>query len=91
MPTVELFRSLPQALAAGQVREFTEGSPGFVTDGTFHSVSVCPRAQLGKDITLVSVTVRTDKSATPRLHYTVKNNNPNQAVEFIRTSVRISL
>jgi len=89
MPTVELFTSLSQTLAAGQTKEFLEGSPGFVTQGTFHHVSVCPRALLGNSITLVSLTVRTDASATPKMYYTVRNNNNSQAVEFIRTTVRI--
>lgn len=89
MATAELFTSNWQALAPGQEREFLEGSPGFVTPGTFHMVSVCCRPLLDQGVTLVGTSVRTDASATPRQYYTVRNSNPNQVVQFQRTTVRI--
>ena len=89
MATVSLFTSNRQTLAPGQEREFLEGSPGFVTEGTFHMVSICCRALLGEGVTLVGTSVRTDASATPRQFYTVRNPT-NQVVQFTRATVRIT-
>jgi hypothetical protein len=89
MATVSLFTSNWQTLAAGQEREFLEGSPAGVLSGTFHMVSICCRPLLGEGVTLVGTSVRTDASATPRQFYTVRNPT-NQVVQFRRTTVLIT-
>jgi hypothetical protein len=90
MAVTQLFTSLQVTLNAGQTREIMVGSPGSVVLGLFYGISVTPRAQLDNSITLVETAVKTDASATQRLFYTVRNNNPNQPVTFARTTVRIS-
>jgi hypothetical protein len=90
MAVIQLFTSGQVTLSPGQTREIIVGSPASVTFGVFYGVNVTPLAQLGNSVTLVETAVRTDASATPRLHYTVRNDNPNQPVTFIRTTVQIS-
>jgi hypothetical protein len=90
MAVTQLFTSSQVTLNAGQTREIMVGSPAFVTFGVFYGVNVTPAAQLDGTITLVETAVKTDASATPRLFYTVRNNNQNQPVTFIRTAVQIS-
>lgn len=90
MANIQLFTSGQVALSPGQTREILVGSPASVTFGVFYGVNVTPFAQLGNSLTLVGTAVRTDASATPRLFYTVRNDNPTQSVTFIRTTVQIS-
>jgi hypothetical protein len=87
---IQLFTSGQVVLSPGQTREILVGSPASVTFGVFYGVNVTPFAQLGNSVTLVGTAVRTDASATPRLFYTVRNDNPTQPVTFIRTTVQIS-
>jgi hypothetical protein len=90
MAVTELYSSLSQSLAPGQTRDFVQGSRGaFVNDGECWTVFVCPRPLLGNSVSLVGTTVRTDASATPQLVYTVRNNNPNAPVTFVRISARV--
>ena len=90
MADIQLFTSGQVTLSPGQTREILVGSPAFVTDGVFYGLNVTPVSQLGNSVTLVGTAVRTDASATPRLYYTVRNDNPIQPVTFIRTTVQIS-
>jgi hypothetical protein len=90
MPTTQLFTSNPVTLKAGETKEILVGSPAFVTFGVFYGVNVTPSAQLGQSVTLVETAVRTDASATPRIYYTVRNDNQNAPATFIRTTVQIS-
>src|SRR5687767_13420657 len=82
MASIQIFTSGQVTLAAGQTREIQVGSPAFVTFGVFYGVNVTPMAQLGGTVTLVETAVKTDASATPRLFYTVRNNNASQPVTF---------
>jgi hypothetical protein len=87
MPTIDFNFSLEQTLGPGQTREFNQG--GYVSDGNFSGVFVCPRAQLGHSISLLGTTVMADTNAQPFIRYTVRNNNLTQSVPFRRISVRI--
>ena len=90
MPVTELYSTLPLSLSPGQTRDFVQGSRGaFVNNGECWTVFVCPSPQLDNSVSLIGTTVRTDLSATPQLVYTVRNNNLNNSVSFVRISARV--
>lgn len=86
---IHFFTSLPQFLAPGQTREFVQGSPSFVVNGSFNGINVTPRPTAGPDRLTLVATLVTNAGGNLVQRYVVRNDNPNAGVEFTRTTVQI--
>lgn len=90
MASIDLYRSNPIVLQPGQTREFIMGEPAILGGDVFYGLSIIPRPILGQSVTLVETHVRMINSASPRMHYTVRNDSQTEPALFHRSSVRIS-
>jgi hypothetical protein len=81
--------STTQALAPNETRTFVQGI--VLGAGVFVGMSIAQRSLPGPHrLLLLETEVRTDAGGNSRLHYTVRNPDQNDPVEFFRTSIIVT-
>jgi hypothetical protein len=92
MPTTLFGPSLPVFIAAGGTRTILQGDPlpGGVIGDEYWGVFTVPQANAAGDNIEVVSTAAVVVQGVRRLRYTVRNNNPNQSVNFIRFSIQVT-
>jgi hypothetical protein len=89
MATTLFGPSLPQFVAAGGTRTILQGDPlpnGVIGDEHWNVFAV-PSNGVDPNIEVISTSVVVVQGIR-RIRYTVRNNNPNQSVNFTRFSIR---